>query len=95
MTTKIEAQERNIGDIFSDLYQFEIPPYQRPYAWEEEQARELLDDLLDAMDNRDASGGLYFLGSIVLSQTSSRSSGKSNRWSPTADNTNDFVKRIA
>lgn len=66
MTTKIEAQERNIGDIFSDLYQFEIPPYQRPYAWEEEQARELLDDLLDAMDNRDASGGLYFLGSIVL-----------------------------
>ena len=66
MTTKIEAHERNIGDIFSDLYQFEIPPYQRPYAWEEEQARELLSDLLDAMDNRDASGGLYFLGSIVL-----------------------------
>ena len=66
MTTKIEAQERNIGDIFSDLYQFEIPPYQRPYAWEEEQARELLSDLLDAMDNRDVSGGLYFLGSIVL-----------------------------
>jgi uncharacterized protein with ParB-like and HNH nuclease domain len=66
MTTKIEAHERNIGDIFSDLYQFEIPPYQRPYAWEEEQARELLSDLLDAMDNRGASGGLYFLGSIVL-----------------------------
>lgn len=66
MTTKIEAHERNIGDIFSDLYQFEIPPYQRPYAWEAEQARELLSDLLDAMDNRDASGGLYFLGSIVL-----------------------------
>lgn len=66
MTTKIEAHERNIGDIFSDLYEFEIPPYQRPYAWEEEQARELLSDLLDAMDNQDASGGLYFLGSIVL-----------------------------
>ena len=53
MTTKIEAHERNVGDIFSDLYRFEIPPYQRPYAWEEEQARELLDDLLDAMDNQD------------------------------------------
>jgi hypothetical protein len=66
MTTKIEAHERNIRDIFSDQYQFEIPPYQRPYAWEEEQARELLTDLLDAIDNRDASGGLYFLGSIVL-----------------------------
>ena len=66
MTIKIEAHERAIGDIFSDAYEFEIPPYQRPYAWEEEQARELLNDLLDAMDNRDASGGLYFLGSIVL-----------------------------
>ena len=66
VTTKIEAHERNIGDIFSDLYEFEIPPYQRPYAWEVEQAQELLSDLLDAMDNRDASGGLYFLGSIVL-----------------------------
>ena len=66
MTTTIEAHERDIGDIFSDLYQFEIPPYQRPYAWAEEQARELLDDLLDAMDNQDVSGGLYFLGSIVL-----------------------------
>jgi uncharacterized protein with ParB-like and HNH nuclease domain len=66
MTTKIEAHDRTIGDIFSDLYQFEIPPYQRPYAWEEEQTRELLADLLDAMDNRDVSGGLYFLGSIVL-----------------------------
>src|ERR1700722_9863956 len=66
MATKIDAHERSIGDIFSDLYQFEIPPYQRPYAWEEEQARELLADLLDAMDNRNVSGGLYFLGSIVL-----------------------------
>jgi hypothetical protein len=66
VNVKIEAYERNIGDIFSDAYEFEIPPYQRPYAWEEEQTRELLNDLLEAMDNRDASGGLYFLGSIVL-----------------------------
>jgi hypothetical protein len=34
MTIKIEAHERTIGDIFSDAYEFEIPPYQRPYAWE-------------------------------------------------------------
>ena len=53
--------------IFSATYtSLRIPPYQRPYAWEEEQARELLSDLLDAMDNGNVSGGLYFLGSIVL-----------------------------
>ena len=62
----IEAHERVIGGIFSDSYAFEIPPYQRPYAWEEEQARDLLNDLLEAMDDTDASGGVYFLGSIVL-----------------------------
>jgi uncharacterized protein with ParB-like and HNH nuclease domain len=62
----IEAHERVIGQIFSDDYSFEIPPYQRPYAWEEEQARDLLNDLLDAMANTTASGGVYFLGSIVL-----------------------------
>jgi hypothetical protein len=38
----IEAHERTIGQIFSDDYAFEIPPYQRPYAWEEENAREHL-----------------------------------------------------
>jgi hypothetical protein len=62
----IEAHERVIREIFGDDYAFEIPPYQRPYAWEEEHARDLLNDLLDAMDNTQASGGVYFLGSIVL-----------------------------
>jgi hypothetical protein len=42
VTNKIEAHEQNIARIFSDSYEFEIPPYQRPYAWETEQARELL-----------------------------------------------------
>jgi Protein of unknown function DUF262/Protein of unknown function (DUF1524) len=68
MTTQlnaIEARESTIGHIFSDEYAFEIPPYQRPYAWEQEQVEELLSDLLDAMDNG-SDGSVYFLGSIVL-----------------------------
>src|SRR5688572_26492311 len=60
--TRIEATERTIGQIFSDDFAFEIPPYQRPYAWEEDQARELLEDILGTMDDDD----MYFLGSIVL-----------------------------
>jgi uncharacterized protein with ParB-like and HNH nuclease domain len=63
----IEAQEKTIGQIFSDSYAFEIPAYQRPYAWELDQATDLLNDLLEAMDQEDTSGGgVYFLGSIVL-----------------------------
>ena len=66
---RIEAGEEQIADIFSDNYAFTIPPYQRPYAWEIQQARELFDDLLDAMAPNSHSEGLYFLGSIVLVKT--------------------------
>ena len=59
----IKAEEKQLGKIFSDDYLFEIPDYQRPYAWTTEQTGELLDDLLTTMD---ADGDSYFLGSIVL-----------------------------
>ena len=62
----IEAHERTICEVLSDSYAFEIPSYQRPYAWELDQARELMSDIASAMDNAAASGGIYFLGSIVL-----------------------------
>jgi hypothetical protein len=64
----IEASEKPILDIFCDKYLFQIPSYQRPYAWTTEQTSELLDDLVtscgDSGNVADASP--YFLGSIVL-----------------------------
>lgn len=62
----IDAHEKTLGSVFGDSYEFEIPPYQRPYAWEADQVSALLNDLLEAMGNVDESGGVYFLGSIVL-----------------------------
>ena len=64
MPEMIKASEQNINKIFSDDYQFEIPVFQRPYAWETEQIDELLDDLLYAMRREDQED--YFLGSVVL-----------------------------
>ena len=63
---RIEAAEKKIAEVFSDTYNFTIPPYQRPYAWELQQATELLDDLLEALTLTNPSEGFYFLGSIVL-----------------------------
>jgi Protein of unknown function DUF262/Protein of unknown function (DUF1524) len=40
--------------------QLRIPPYQRPYAWEEEQVDELWSDMLQAI------GSSHFMGSLVL-----------------------------
>ena len=64
MPAKITATEKNLVQVFSDSYFFEIPLYQRPYAWTDEHVEELLDDLIDAM--RRGSDAPYFLGSIVL-----------------------------
>src|SRR3546814_11578107 len=69
MTHTLSAKEQALAKIFSDEYVFTIPSYQRPYSWGVEQARELLDDLLDYMrsgsDKLDETAP-YFLGSIVL-----------------------------
>ena len=46
--TKITAEESPVGDIFTDHYRFEVPPYQRPYAWTTEQAGEMFEDLVAA-----------------------------------------------
>ncbi|MFC4033910.1 DUF262 domain-containing protein [Streptomyces polygonati] len=61
---QLEAHEMPLDKVFCSDYDFRIPQYQRPYAWEVEQAQQLLSDLTEALD-----GGAeepYFLGSIVL-----------------------------
>ena len=68
MAKTLEAHDKLIREIFEGSYQFEIPDYQRPYAWTTEQAEELSSDLLSAMQDAHTNGATsqYFLGSIVL-----------------------------
>jgi hypothetical protein len=67
-SSKIQAAERPIGDIFDDEFRFVIPRYQRPYAWTTDQADEMFDDLLAASNAgpSPSEADPYFLGSIVL-----------------------------
>lgn len=64
----LEAHDKLIREIFEGSFKFEIPDYQRPYAWTTEQATELFDDLFSSMQDARVSGASsqYFLGSIVL-----------------------------
>ena len=64
MPQTIKASEQDLDRVFSNDYLFEIPVFQRPYAWEKGQVDDLLDDLLYAM-RRDGDEP-YFLGSVVL-----------------------------
>ena len=66
---KIEGAGYPLKSIFSDAFFFNIPNYQRPYAWTTEQTEQLLYDLLYAIgDSTEDVGEIppYFLGNIVL-----------------------------
>ncbi|NYT85016.1 DUF4357 domain-containing protein [Pollutimonas harenae] len=76
MAHTLTAKEQALAKIFSDDYVFTIPGYQRPYSWGKDQAEELLDDLLSALSAAPehlSDAAPYFLGSIVLIKTESKS----------------------
>ncbi|WP_155144743.1 DUF262 domain-containing protein [Roseibium sp. RKSG952] len=72
MATSLKAEEYRLEKIFSDDFVYSIPPYQRPYSWTEDQASELLDDILAAQPESNQEAVPYFLGSIVLIKDASQ-----------------------
>lgn len=73
MDQKLNALQLPVKKVFSSEYHFEVPSYQRPYAWEDEHVNQLVDDLAKwAQEQRgrhDKDKSPYFLGSVVLVQT--------------------------
>lgn len=59
----IEGEKITLNTLFDNFW-FNIPEYQRPYVWKDEQIDDLLDDLLFAYKNK--RDDEYFLGSLVL-----------------------------
>ncbi|MBR4197394.1 MAG: DUF262 domain-containing protein [Bacteroidales bacterium] len=55
-----------ITDLFNDRC-FEIPRYQRGYAWERQHVRELFDDIKEAIDSNSS----HYIGTVVLSKCAS------------------------
>lgn len=64
MGKMISGAEYPISEIFSSNFEYHIPLYQRPYAWTEEEASALFDDLYEFFKNEDEDN--CFLGSMVL-----------------------------
>ena len=69
---RIKAGEIYIKDLFGDKYLFEIPNFQRAFAWEKENFELLFSDIKDALQLNKENGKEfddyepYFLGSIIL-----------------------------
>ncbi|PUD51839.1 hypothetical protein C2R66_02385 [Helicobacter pylori] len=61
---KIESDDSHLRGILKDELYYQIPIYQRPYQWTEENCEKLLDDLFfNYEDDRESH---YFCGSLVL-----------------------------
>ena len=58
----IAAEVQRIREIFSATTDIRVPPFQRSYAWEDEETEILIKDLLDAFRHNTT----YFLGAIVV-----------------------------
>ncbi len=71
---KIESKDSHLRDILKDELYYQIPIYQRPYQWTEENCEKLLDDLFfNYEDGRESD---YFCGSLVLITNSEDSKAK-------------------
>ncbi len=71
---KIDSKESCLQNILTDKLYYQIPIYQRPYQWTEENCEKLLDDLFfNYEDDRESD---YFCGSLVLITISEDSKAK-------------------
>lgn len=65
MPLSLNAEQKNIKNIFLNEEQFIIPNYQRPYSWEYDQCLQLYTDLMTAFDEK----ADYFLGNIIIANS--------------------------
>lgn len=62
-----ELRFRTVGELFSDFGdRLRIPTFQRPYQWGPQQVRDLVDDIVAAVEHGQAEG--YVLGTVILLQ---------------------------
>lgn len=59
--TDFKTESLNIGTLFAQERFYRVPPYQRPFSWDDEQFDDLILDTKDADRNT-----TYFVGTIVL-----------------------------
>lgn len=69
MARRFKAADRAIAELLAPHRRFVVPPFQRPYAWNEDEALTLLADIRAAIEQaavqRD-DAAIYFLGPVIL-----------------------------
>ncbi|MGA7329357.1 MAG: DUF262 domain-containing HNH endonuclease family protein [Rhodomicrobium sp.] len=70
MAFQFSSRTLNVGELLAPGHAFHMPPFQRPFSWQEEDCAQLLDDVsTNYLDQRDQKKKRpYFLGQVILSQ---------------------------
>jgi Protein of unknown function DUF262/Protein of unknown function (DUF1524) len=68
MPSNLYTSPVSVRDIFSEIYQFTVPAYQRPYSWRTQEAEQMFEDLVDALEHDTDSDGSepYFFGTLLM-----------------------------
>ncbi len=67
----MECQTLEVGELFSGARLYQMPIFQRPFAWTEDEAGQLLDDIMVALNTSEydtVDESYYFLGQLIVSQ---------------------------
>lgn len=67
---KLDTGKKYIYEIFSEKHFFNVPDYQRPYVWGDDQVNALLNDLYNAFKNNNDKE--YFIGCMIWNEKRSR-----------------------
>ncbi len=73
---KFETDIKTIADLVKENYGFIIPAYQRPYVWDDEEIKKLLNDISTSFLNKDSDDNNYFIGNTYLIKSSHKDKNK-------------------
>ena len=62
-----QVQEFSVKNLISNSGEYVIPVYQRNYAWEEPQIRQLVKDVIDSINKDDKKK--YYIGTLIVDKT--------------------------
>ncbi len=66
-TLPIRAQTQTLYE-FLKIGRFRVPEYQRPYSWEDEQVKDLWDDVQSQISVRDGGSHYHFFGTLLTAE---------------------------
>lgn len=85
----LDTGKRYIKDVFAPESFYNIPEYQRPYVWGNDQVNALLDDLTAAIEHDDNKE--YFLGCMIWNTKKVQSNGMEYTYQDILDGQQRFI----